>query len=254
MNEIRSRMDAMKPQDTRRIIQPSLIANVDARRGLCVWTPSPPIHTHLPLTDGRADSVWFDQIQSALTNARSEAPQAPPGMSYGEFVRQEATRIDTKELNLAHMKTELRHFKRQCTLLHVSLDLLSIRGKLLQIADDRPSAHLSHQSDQTNDAGSNIQESTPTCGFDERLCMDDELLAAWATSAHGRAVLNDEQPWNIEDSSAHICTVAQRDCKRHADWSAMRAAELDMLRDAQTAQLSALSERSHMLRITIERA
>ena len=58
----------------------------------------------------------------------------------------------------------------------------------------------------------------------------------------------------MEDSLAHICTVAQRECKRHADWSATRAAELDMLRDAQTAQLSALSERSHMLRITIERA
>lgn len=195
--EIRARMDVMHvSQDTHHIT----CAPKDARRGVVMW-------------------MHGDQAPR----------EPPPGTSWGAFVRQHATRLDTREHDTTQLHTELKRLERQCAALHASLDLLSVRSKLLQHADDRP-------------AGS-------ACGFDAHLCMDDEALAAWTLSPQGRAVMADQDG---ASGAADVCDVPKRQCKRHADWSAIRAADLDVLRDIQTAQLSALSERSHALRIAME--
>ena len=48
-----------------------------------------------------------------------------------------------------------------------------------------------------------------------------------------------------------VCGEAKRRCKRHADWSMVRGADLEVAREVQTAALAALAERSERMRTRI---
>lgn len=218
MAEIRARMHAMHVEhDTQRIQRP---ATVDKRRGMVVWMQTPPLaHSSTIPTSSGADAAWFDSICLALKASRPLTLCAAPGTSYAVSVRQHATRLDTRQQDTTQWHAELRGLEQQCATLHTCLDLLNVRIKLVHLAE-------------TNDE------------LGLRVYMDDESLAAWATSQEGRAVLaTDTKPPNLAGLD-----------KRKADWVSTHLAELGVLYDAQTARLSALSERSHTLRIAIERA
>ena len=92
----------------------------------------------------------------------------------------------------------------------VAVDALALRARLLQHAEDR----------QT------LTPDGPLCGFDMRLCWSDEALARWAAAG---APLD-----------APVCDVPKRRCKRHADWSVIRGADIEVNRELQTQLLAEL--------------
>lgn len=96
-----------------------------------------------------------------------------------------------------------------------AVDVLGIRAQLLQHAEDR-------QSSLVGDGGA-------LCGFDERLCWTDEALQRWHESG--------------ARTEGQVCEVPKRKCKRHADWSVIRGADIEVNLELQTQLLAELSER-----------
>ena len=96
----------------------------------------------------------------------------------------------------------------------MAVDVLGIRAQLLQHAEDR-------QSSLVGDGG-------PLCGFDERLCWTDEALQRWHDSG--------------AQAEGRVCDVPKRKCKRHADWSVIRGADIEVNLELQTQLLAELSE------------
>lgn len=208
-------------------------------RGLVLWA-QPDLATPPPGADG-ADAVWFMHIYSHI----APRPWAlPPGTSMGAYVREHATQLDLTSHDMARWTRELAQLEAQSAVLHARVDLLAARSKLLQGAEDRQSALPA-----VDDHGT----SSPPCGFDERLCWDDEVLLAWLGTPEGQASMGEPRT-SPPPGPAPVCLVAKRRCKRHADWSAVRGAELDLLRDAQTQHLSALSERAQQVRLALQHA
>lgn len=213
-------------------------------RGLVLWA-QPELATPGSEVDG-ADFVWFTHIRTHATPTARLAPTLEPGTSLGAFVREHATRLDLSSYDLARWTRELERLEAQSAVLHARVDLLAARSKLLQCAEDRQSTLP-----PVDDNGATC----PPCGFDERLCWDDEALLAWLTTPEGQASISDTRTTSsaVQDK-APLCLVAKRRCKRHADWSAVRGAELDLLRDAQMQHMSALSERAQQVRLAMQHA
>ncbi|WFD23166.1 COMPASS (complex proteins associated with Set1p) component [Malassezia equina] len=213
-------------------------------RGLVLWA-QPELATPASEVDG-ADTVWFTHIRTHATPNARLAPTLEPGTSLGAFVREHATRLDLSVYDLARWTRELARLEAQSAVLHARVDLLAARSKLLQCAEDRQSTLP-----PVDDNGATC----PPCGFDERLCWDDEALLAWLTTPEGQASISDTRTTSSEvQDKAPLCLVAKRRCKRHADWSAVRGAELDLLRDAQMQHMSALSERAQQVRLAMQHA
>lgn len=213
-------------------------------RGLVLWA-QPDLATPSPDVDG-ADSAWFAHIRAHVTRGAQLAPALEPGTSLRAYVREHATRLDLSSYDLARWTRELARLDEQSAVLHARVDLLAARSKLLQAAEDRQS---------TLPAVDDNGASCPPCGFDERLCWDDEALLAWLGTPEGQACIGESRTVpSPGPATATLCLVAKRRCKRHADWSAVRGAELDLLRDAQTQHLSALSERAQQVRLAMQHA
>jgi len=213
-------------------------------RGLVLWA-QPDLATPPPDVDG-ADLAWFTHIRTRVTRGARLAPTLEPGTSLGAYVREHATQLDLSSYDLARWTRELAQLEAQSAVLHARVDLLAARSKLLQAAEDRQS---------TLSAVDDNGTSCPPCGFDERLCWDDEALLGWLGTPDGQACLGEPRTTpSPGQATAPLCLVAKRRCKRHADWSAVRGAELDLLRDAQTQHLSSLSERAQQVRLAMQHA
>ncbi|KAL4400811.1 hypothetical protein ACI68E_002131 [Malassezia pachydermatis] len=200
--------------------------------GVTIWS-DPSVLTDAPRT---LDAAWIEHLRASL---HPQTLVIPPGQSVGAYVRDHATVLATATYEAARLTSELAALEAQQASVHATLDLLGVRSKLLQVLEDQQSS-LPPPSDGSG----------PCCGFDARLCWDDEPFAAWVASPEGRALVADE---TVESHLDMVCLLAKRRCKRHADWSAIRGAELDVLREAHTSHLSALAERIQHVRVALQR-
>ncbi|WFC94288.1 COMPASS (complex proteins associated with Set1p) component [Malassezia brasiliensis] len=220
-------------------------------RGYAVWTrPS--------LAQGASTQesahTWFARMQDGI---RTLAPIAgpPPGTSVGVYARAHATPLDGKR-EYVQWAAELARVRAESACGNALLDVLAVRGKLLQLAEDRLST-LPPATEE--DVGKHRDASIPRCGFDARLVWDDEPLWAWATSPTGRAMLQEEAPLDGRFSGQQggtgpevVCGEPKRRCKRHADWSIVRGADIEVARELQTLHMSSLAEREQTLRAWLD--
>lgn len=258
MHEVLARLSRLPAGCTpaRRAYFAPKVAAVDNRRGLVVWRDAA---LAAPTLAAKSDTEWLAAMRQGLAAARSASHSVdpPPGTSLGAYAREHATKIDTTAHELVDLRAELAQWTRQSADVHVALDLLTARAKLLQLAEDRQT--LLPPLVGEDDGRKRDALPAPRCGFDARLCWDDETFFAWASSARGRAILQDEAPLDgaLDDGDVDgdaplvVCAQAKRRCKRHADWSAVRGAELEVSREALTAHLSELSEHEHAVRLAI---
>ncbi|WFD30371.1 COMPASS (complex proteins associated with Set1p) component [Malassezia sp. CBS 17886] len=215
-------------------------AAVDAahnRRGIAVWA-----HPALAAgACGESDAAWFVRMRHGTCVARDAPLTAPPpGVSVGQFARAHAADADWTPEDRAVLAQELATLVHASATVTSSIDLLSARSKLLQLAEDRLSVHPAAAA---CDAG----QDGPVCGFDARLCWTDEAFSRWAQVPATRAMLQEELPLDgtlttSGGADAVVCGLPKRRCKRHADWSIVRGADLEVNRDMQTAYLSTLAE------------
>lgn len=220
-------------------------------RGYAVWTR--PTLAQGASTQESAQA-WLTRMQEGI---RTLAPIAgpPPGTSVGAYARAHATQLDGKQEH-AQWAAELARLRAESACGNVLLDVLAVRSKLLQLAEDRLSTLPPAPADDTS---KNRDTSIPRCGFDARLAWDDEPLWAWATSPAGRAMLQEETPLDgrfagQQDGTGPevVCGEPKRRCKRHADWSIVRGADTEVARELQTLHVSSLAEREQDLRAWLD--
>ncbi|WFD41946.1 COMPASS (complex proteins associated with Set1p) component [Malassezia psittaci] len=216
--------------------------------GYVVWT-RPSLAQDVPANE--SPSGWLTRIQIGL---RSHKPVSDPpaGQSLGEWVREHNTPLDN-EYERKQWTATLAHIKKQSAHGHLMLDVLAVRGKLLQLAEDRQSVLSPAVTDPATQKGE--LNTHPRCGFDQRLIWSDEDLWEWATSAVGRKILQEETPLDgvfIGQADATgpqvVCGDPKRRCKRHTDWSIVRGADIEIARELQTLHVSSLAEREQKLR------
>lgn len=213
------------------------VTNADGRWGGAVWA-----RDVQAADDDESPDAWLDRMRRAPRLAPVHAPEAGP--SRGEQVR---AQLGACVYVRTRPTAALAHVRAESAAGHGMLDVLAVRTKLLQLAEDRLSS---------------LPVCTDTgharCGFDARLAWDDEPLWAWATSSAGRAILQDEQPLDgaVEEGKpmSVICGESKRKCKRHADWSVLRGTEAEVARELQTVYVSALAEREQALLTALEKA
>ncbi|WFD01982.1 COMPASS (complex proteins associated with Set1p) component [Malassezia obtusa] len=221
------------------------------RRGVTVWT-RPTLVRDAPKDESASE--WLARIRSGI---RSVPPISgpPPGTSLGVYVREHATPLND-ERERAQFAAELAKLRSQSAQGNTGIDVLAVRGKLLQLAEDRLSALPHAPIDETS---KKKETSNPRCGFDARLAWDDEPLWQWATSPEGRAMLQEDTPLDGRypgqpDGTGPyvVCGEPKRRCKRHTDWSIVRGADTEVARELQTLYVSTLAEREQHLRAVLD--
>lgn len=215
-------------------------------RGLVVWTRP-------GLADAPANETvgaWLARIRTGL-HATPPIAGPAPGTSLGVYAQEHATTLHGDEAQAAR-RDELAQLRAQSACGNTGIDVLAVRSKLLQLAEDRASTLPPAPAD---DSGKKKETSLPRCGFDARLAWDDEPLWAWAISAAGRAMLQEEVPLDgCFPGQQHgtgppvVCGEPKRRCKRHADWSLVRNADTEVGRELQTLYVSSLAEREQHIR------
>ncbi|WFC97857.1 COMPASS (complex proteins associated with Set1p) component [Malassezia yamatoensis] len=248
MRSIQKRAEAIlkDSQSKKHLAMP--IAMSTPLSGYVVWT-RPSLAQDMPANESPSD--WLTRIQSGLRSPAT-VPDPPAGQSLGEWVREHNTPLDNGyERN--QWTAALAHIKKQSAHGHLMLDVLAVRGKLLQLAEDRQSVLSPAVSDLATNKGE--LDTHPRCGFDQRLIWSDEDLWEWAISAIGRKILQEEIPLDgvfigQADTAGPqvICGDAKRRCKRHTDWSIVRGADIEIARELQTLHVSSLAEREQKLR------
>ncbi|WFD05701.1 COMPASS (complex proteins associated with Set1p) component [Malassezia vespertilionis] len=227
------------------------VRRADPRQGITVWAYT--VQQDVP---GTSCTAWYERVCSTM----GPAPTPAPGTSMRQYAKEHATSLSTAT-ECAHIEHELSVLLQQTTAVTAAIDLLAARTKLVQLAEDRLSV-LPPVGAHAPQDGKN-----PRCGFDARICWDDEPFSAWSASEHARAMLQERVPLDgtlvlpVDEppsealpttGPAVVCGEAKRRCKRHTDWSITRGADLEMARDMQTHYLSALAEREQELRIALQ--
>lgn len=240
MRTVKARADRVRPPHAE--FQAEIVQRADARRGVVVWT-----RPALASIDDASLDAWFDSVQKGMA-VPSAVPPVPPGTSSGQHALAHATALPARrDASLARELARVRTLAAQG---NTMIDVLAVRAKLLQLAEDRVSTLPLADDDGKREAG-------PRCGFDARLAWPDEALWQWATSPAGRAMLQEETPLDgalagDAHGAALVCGTAKRRCKRHADWSIVRGAEAEVARELQTSYVSALAEREQHVRALLE--
>lgn len=214
----------------------------DNRRGRAVWAyPG----AEADVEGVGCDAVWIDAVRARVRAAGEGARTTVVGR-----------RALAKD-QLAHLRAEFEALARTQAGLHARIDTSAARGKLLQLAEDRQTTLPTHGDAA---AGRSDPALGARCGYDERLGWSDERFQRWAETPEARAILQESAPLDgvltdtpgaARGGEPAVCGEAKRRCKRHADWSMVRGADLEVAREVQTAALAALAERSERMRTRI---
>lgn len=279
-----------------KLLQGRVLAS-QRREGIVMWDDARSADL-APWVDTVMGRGGLSRLESGVS---SERPKVNGGGGSGpsQDLRPEAA--DVRAIfpqleELERTQTRLDEVERRHTSVSAALDALAARVKLLHLAEDRTATLEPVRTAGAGDEGDTSKASSaskkskakkgatkaqgqadgdaasssaqaqgqPRCGYDERLGWDNARFQAWASSEHGRAMLEGEAPLDgvLDDDDGGldtdaagasdgdsngaeaqasrlsrppvvVCSQAKRRCKRHADWSVVRNADLEVERELQ---------------------
>lgn len=210
--------------------------------------------------DKRERKAWLESVMGVklshfdILDEGKENEMTPRLDEIGEF--EELTRLEIRRKQVEEKKYSV----------NAGLDALAARTKLLQLAEDRVATLEPILDEETgaiaaakkNSKGRKIKEESglssgqPRCGYDERLGWEDGRFQTWSLTDHAKDLLEERIPIDgnlcidnvlaLEQDQVAICGQSKRKCKRHADWSIIRGADMEVERELQTNLLSSLAD------------
>lgn len=267
------------------------IASAKRREGMVIWeasdaNPSSVEETQLRWLQSFLGTETVKHMFASVREGKADGASKDTRVPSQEDIQ--AVLPQLEEIDALSKRQRALDEERKCV--NEALDTLAARTKLLQLADDR-AATLEIMREQAEDdsggksagkkaakakkAKSKDQEESeeapvsaapvrgqPGCGYDERLSWDNTSFKHWLHQPGTREILDEIQPLdgNVVEDMRHnnsslptlVCGAAKRKCKRHADWSIVRAADYEVERELQTQRLSTLAEQSQQFKRRIQ--